>query len=111
MNYQNIVATPLGNTALGTTYSTLYTTPANTRTFVKQLDICNTTAAAIGCYFHLVPSGGAADTTNALLYNVSIPANSLFQWSGSQITASGTSIQLKASAVGLAVTASGGEAT
>lgn len=123
-NYQNIVGFKLAQGAMTTGYTTVYTTPtyvpptstttpavADTRTFVKDITICNTTAASIGIYLHLVPSGGSPDATNAIFYNNALAANTTVQWSGVQIMNSGDTIQVKASATGCAVTISGGQGT
>jgi hypothetical protein len=110
MAYSNITPLQLGQAALTTSYATLYTTPNNTRTFVKDIDIINTTASAIGIYVSLVPSGGTAGTSNALFYNTQLPPNTIVQWAGSQILDAGSTIQVKASTTGCTITASGGEA-
>jgi hypothetical protein len=112
MAFNNITPLQLGQAELTTAYTTLYTVPASpsTRTFVKDMDIINTTAATISVYVHLVPYGSAATTANALFYAVSIPPNTIMQWAGSQIINSNATIQIKASAVGCTITASGGEA-
>jgi hypothetical protein len=110
MAYSNITPLQLGQAALTTSYATIYTVPANTRTFVKDMDIINTTSAVIGIYISLVPSGGTAGTSNALFYNVQLPANTIVQWAGSQIIDAGATIQVKASATGCTITVSGGEA-
>ena len=70
----------------------------------------NTTSSAVGVYVSLVPSGGTAGTSNALFYNVQLPANTIVQWAGSQILDAGDTIQVKASATGCTITVSGGEA-
>jgi hypothetical protein len=73
-NFQNIIGYKLGQAAITAAYTTVYTVPTaatlpavpDTRTFVKDITIVNTTAAAIGIYVHLVPSGGTATTSNAI---------------------------------------------
>jgi len=110
-NYQNIVPIRLGQVALTTAYQTIYTVPAVTRTFVKTIDMSNTTAAAITVYVSLVPSGGTAGTDNSLFYNVSIPAYSVLQWNGTQLIYPAATLQAKASAAGVTLTCSGAEAT
>jgi hypothetical protein len=110
MAFNNITPLRLGQAALTTSYATIYTVPANTRTFVKDLDIVNTTSASIGIYVSLVPSGGTAGTSNALFYNTPLPLNTIVQWAGSQVLNAGDTIQAKASAVGCTLTVSGGEA-
>jgi hypothetical protein len=111
MAFQNIIGNRLAQAALTTSYVTVYTTPLLTRTYVKNIDICNTTAGALSLYISLVPSGNTAGTANALFYNTSIPANTTVQWTGSEILTPGDLISVKASAVGITVTITGGEAT
>lgn len=113
MAFQNIVGLQLGQAAVTTGYTTIYTTPSNpaTRTYVKDLTICNTTAGALNIFVSLVPSGGTAGAANALFYGNSIPANTTVQWTGSQIIEAGGTIQVKASGSGCTITATGGEAT
>jgi hypothetical protein len=109
-NYQNTTPAFLGQTAVTTSYTTLYTSPANARTYLKQLDICNTTNGALTIYVSLVPNAGTAGSGNALYYGQSVAANTTFSYSGLQILLPGASIQVKASATGLTITASGAEA-
>jgi hypothetical protein len=111
MAFQNIIGNRLAQAALTTSYVTVYTTPALTRTYVKSIDICNTTAGTLNLYISLVPSGGTAGTGNALYYNFSVAANSRAQWAGTQILTPGDLISVKASGAGLTVTITGGEAT
>ena len=110
MAFQNITGLKLGQAAITTSYTTLYTAPASTRTYVKDMDICNTTGSPIGVYVSLVPSAGTASASNAILYNASLPAYSTLQWCGMQILNAGDTIQVKASAIGCTISASGGEA-
>lgn len=110
MAFNNITPLKLGQAALTTSYATIYTVPADTRTFVKDMDIINTTSSTIGIYVSLVPSGGSAGTSNALFYNTPLPLNTIVQWAGSQVLNAGDTIQAKASAVGCTLTVSGGEA-
>jgi hypothetical protein len=99
----------LGQSAITTSYTTLYTVPTGLKTFVKDIDIVNTTGSAIGIYVSLVPSGGTASSSNAIFYNNALPAYTTVQWCGSQVLTEGATIQVKASAVGCTVTATGGE--
>lgn len=109
-SYQTITPLQLGQAAMSTSYATIYTVPANTRAYLKDFDIINTTSAIVYIYVSLVPSGGTAGTGNALMYNNALPAYTTMQWTGSQVLNAGTTIQVKASAVGCTITASGGEA-
>ena len=109
-SYQSITPLQLGQAAVTTSYATIYTVPASTRTYLKDFDIINTTGAIVYVYVSLVPSAGTAGTGNALMYNNALPAYTTMQWTGSQVLNAGTTIQVKASAVGCTITASGGEA-
>lgn len=109
-NFQNIIGLQLGQAALTTSYATLYTVPVSYRAYVKQFDICNTTAGTINVYVSFVPISGTAGTSNAILYNASVPAYSTLQWCGAQILNAGGTIQAKASAAGCTMTITGGEA-
>lgn len=109
MAYYDITPTKLGQAAMTTSYATIYTTPENTRTFVKDIDIINTTSAIVHIYVSLVPVGGTAGTDNALFYYNALPAYTTMQWAGSQILDVGDFISVKASAVGCTITVSGAE--
>ena len=110
MAYNNITPLQLAQAAMTTSYATVYTVPVNTRTYVKDIDIMNTTAASINVFVSLVPSGGTAGTSNALFYQVALPAYTIVQWAGSQILDAGATIQVKASNTGCTINISGGEA-
>ena len=111
MAFQNILGAKLGQLAVTTSYVILYRVPVNTRTYVKDMDICNTTGSAITVYVSLVASGDTAGASNALFYNTSIPAYSTVQWTGSEILNAADTIQVKASVAGCTINATGGEAT
>ena len=110
MAYNNITPLQLAQAAMTTSYVTVYTAPANTRTYVKDIDIMNTTAASIDVYVNLVASGGTAGTSNALFYSTALPAYTTVQWAGSQILNPEGTIQVKASATGCTINVSGAEA-
>lgn len=110
MAFDVITPVQLGQAAITVAEATLYIVPASTRTFVKDLSICNTTSGAVSLNVHLVPSGGTAGTSNALFYGASIPPNGTLQWNGVQILNAGGFIVTSASAAGLTITASGAEA-
>jgi hypothetical protein len=110
MAYQNITGLQLGQAAITTGFTTLYTTPANTRTYVKDINICNTTGISCTVTVCLVPSLGSAGAGNALVYNLVLFGSDLYRWQGVQIMNAGDTIQIKASATGATITVSGGEA-
>lgn len=102
----------LGQAAIGTAVSTLYTVPASTKAIAKSIDICNTATSGTTVRLFLVPNGGTAGTTNAMLYDMSLPANSTLSWTGAQILdTAGDTIQIQAGATGCTITASGVQET
>lgn len=110
MAFQRITPVKLAQAAVTASAVTVYTVPASTRTMVKDIDICNTTAGALTINVFLVPSGGSAGTGNALLYGASVTANTTLQWTGVQVMNAGDTIQVQASGLGLTASISGGEA-
>jgi hypothetical protein len=110
MAYQNITPAKLGQTAVTTGVTTLYTVPASTRTLLKEFSVANTTGTPINVRVFLVPSAGVAGTGNAFLYDVSVPANNALQYNGIQVMNAGDTIQVQAASAGLTITASGAEA-
>ena len=110
MAYNDITPVKLGQAAITTGVTTLYTVPAATRAFVKDLDIVNTSAGALTYRVFLVPSAGTAGTSNALFYDFPISANENIQWTGTQILNTGDTIQIQASGTGITITASGAQA-
>jgi hypothetical protein len=110
MAYNNITPIRLGQLNMLTSYLIMYTSPSNARVFVKDINIMNTTATTKYVYVNLVPDGDSPTSENALFYYVALPPYTLVQWAGSQILHPGDTIQVKASAEGCTITASGGEA-
>jgi hypothetical protein len=118
-NFQNLIGYKLASSAVTASYVTIYTVPTAstipavpaTRTFVKDINVCNTTSGALGVYVHIVPSGGTADTSNAIYYNTSVAANNIIHWNGVQIMNAGDTIQVKGSSTGLAIIISGAQGT
>lgn len=111
MSYQNVIPAQLVLQALPTSITTLYSVPSNARTFVKDINICNTTASPITVNLYFVPVSGTYGASNAFLLSYSIAANSTYHWVGSQILLSSQTIQGYASATGCAIIIGGGEAS
>ena len=109
MAFQDITPTKLGQAAITTGVTTLYTVPASTRTLLKEFSIANTTGADIDVRVFLVPAAGIAGTANAFLYDVPVPTANALQYNGVQVMNAGDTIQIEAAAVGLTITASGAE--
>lgn len=104
----------LAQGAIATGAGTLaYTVPTRPKaiyvTTVTCIDIANTSSTAKTIALHLVPIGGAADTTNMLLPNISIPGNLTLQWTGEQVINTGDFIQAIGSVAGLTMNISGDE--
>jgi hypothetical protein len=110
MAYNDITPVKLGQAAITASVTTLYTVPASTRAFVKNLDIVNTSAGALTYRIYLVPSAGSAGTGNAIFYDFPIDSKENIQWTGTQILNAGDTIQIEASGNGITITASGAEA-
>jgi hypothetical protein len=110
MAFQNITGLQLGQAAITTGFTTVYTAPVNTRTYIKDINICNTTGISCTVSVCLVPSLGSAGAGNALIYDLVLFGSDLYRWQGVQIINAGDTIQVKASASGATITISGGEA-
>lgn len=106
-----LVEKKMAKAAITTALATVYTTPASTRALMKTIDVANTTAVAVAVTVHLVDSGGAAATSNQIIPGVSVPANSIMQWTGLQVLATGDFIRVVASATGCNIFISGAEST
>ena len=111
MAFQGVTPSKLSQDVLTTDYIAIYTVPANTRSYVKDICVCNTTATGIDISISLVPSEGIPGTSNALYYNFTVEANDTMQWKGSQIMYENDTIQVKASTTGCTINIGGGEAT
>ena len=111
MAFDVITPNKLGQGAVGITPASLYTVPLLTRAIVKDIDVVNTTAVDKLIRIYLVPDGDSAGTANALIYDLTIPANGNLQWNGTQVLNEGDSVQFEADAVGCTAHISGGEAT
>lgn len=110
MAYNDITPMKLGQAAIGTSTTTLYTVPPSKRAFVKNLDFVNTSAGSLTYRIFLVPSAGTAGTDNAIFYDFPIDSKENIQWTGTQILNEGDTIQVQSSGTGITVTASGAEA-
>ena len=110
MAFQDITGIKIAQDALTTSFDTYYTTPDDTRTYVKDITAANTTAGALNLFVCLVTSGASAGTTNALIYTKEVAANDIYQWTGLQIIEAGGTLQAKGSGTGLTLNVSGANA-
>jgi hypothetical protein len=108
MAFGIITPAQLGQGSIGIAVSTFHTVPTLTRSIVKSIDLCNTTAAPVRLTVYLVPSGGSASAANTLIPNVSLLPYGVMQWFGSQVLNEGDTIQAVAAAVGCTINVSGG---
>lgn len=106
-----ITAKQLGQMAITTGATTLYTVPVSTKAILKSFDICNTTNRQIDVRVFIIPSGGSATTGTALFYDYPIPSKRNLPWEGEQVLEASGFIQARASATGCTITASGVEIT
>jgi hypothetical protein len=107
MAYQVPTIIRLGQVAVTTSTTTLYTVPSSSRTFLENIDIVNTNSTTTTFDIYLVPLAGTASTDNALFYQQTLAAKQNLQWTGLQVIDAGYKIQVKASATGVTITASG----
>jgi len=101
----------LGQAALTASYATIYTTPVNASTYLKDMDVCNTGGVTVNLFVSIVPQANSATPDNALFFNVPIPGGTTMQWTGTQLLPPGSTLQARGSTSGLTITASGGEAS
>lgn len=89
-----------------TTNATLYTVPALTTVVVRNIHICNTTATA--ATINLAIDAAATTAASCWLEELSIPANSVYDWSGFlHLDAADTLQALQGTASALTMTISG----
>ena len=105
-------AKQLGQGAIGTEVSTVYTVPASTTTLIKGIDVANTVAASRKVRVFLVPNGDSPLTSNAMIYDTTLSANGVLSWGGTQILETeGDTIQVQGDDTGMTITVSGVEIT
>jgi len=75
----------LGKQAVTTSAETLYTVPASTLAIVKDIHVCNNSAADCYLSLWLVPNGASPTDENVMFYQWNVPANDFVHWSGYQI--------------------------
>ena len=110
MAFQSVTPIRLAQAAVTVDYLAIYTCPTNARVYIKDMSMCNTTAGALTVYVSLVPDQATVGAANAIYYNTTIDAAGIIHWTGAQIMNAGDTIQVKASASGVTITVTGGEA-
>jgi hypothetical protein len=97
---------------IGTSSTTLYTTPAATTTIITHIAICNVTALAVTFNLANVPSGGSETAANRFMSTSSVPPNTTVFIDLAMVLAAAESLRGTAStAAALTIVASGVEVT
>jgi hypothetical protein len=100
----------LAKSSVGTGAGTLlYTVPREFKADINDVTMSNTTVGTLSLKVHLVPTGGAVADSNMMIPNISIPGNTVVQWTGYQSIGSQGFIQGIASGAGISVTINGEE--
>jgi len=76
----------------------IYFTPHITTFTVSMIHISNVSSSGVNTRICLVPSGSAAAIGNALIWDISVPANDFIEFGKGDIYAAGYSLHGKASA-------------
>lgn len=90
-----------------TTDTTIYTSAASTKTLISCIHVCNTSGAGETFRIHFVPSGGTADTSNAVIYNLTCPSGIPFILNGAYLLETGDFISVRSSGGNCTFSASG----
>lgn len=103
----------LGQSApANTSNADLYTCPASTQTVISSIVICNTTGLDATARVFIRNNAAAAATSNAIIYDVTIPANGTASYSlGITIDASDVITIRSGTASALTFSAFGSETT
>ena len=103
----------LGQAAVTATAAIVYETPANTRTYIKDIMVTNHSGASGSAgtiSIHIVAAGGIAASGNELIGTYSVAKQEYLHWSGLQITDPGDTMQVLSNGTNLSITISGAEA-
>ena len=83
--YQDITGIKLAQAELTTDYEVIYTSPTDTRTYIKDITVINTSGGSKRIYINVVPAEATTISANAIFYNTLLPAYTTVQWTGVQI--------------------------
>lgn len=109
MNYQTVTPIRMAQGALTTTAVSFYQVPSNSKAILKNIVVTNTTAGALLLKV-FVSTSTTPPNTDAILFDVSVSPGTPFQWAGSVAMEASERLLASASAAGLNIRASGGEA-
>ena len=111
--FQNLTGKKLARAAVTATMAIVYETPANTRTYIKDIMVTNHSGSGGGAgtiSIHVVPAGSTAASENVIIDEYSVAKQEYLHWSGLQITDPGDTIEVLSDGTNLTVTISGAEA-
>lgn len=92
-----------------TTDATLYTVPSGRRCVVSTLSVAEVGGAAATFRLHAVASGGSPSVSNAIAYEIALPAKSRYGFTEGYTLSAGQSIRVYASTANVAFTLFGEE--
>lgn len=79
----------LHHAELPTTDGLLYTAPTKTRTYVREINVCNTNAGANALYLRVVPPGGSSTAAEAIYHAYAVATNTTFTFAHSLVLEEG----------------------
>jgi len=107
--YNNLTTSSIYQGPISSTMiQVLYASASGSASHIDSILFCNTTAGSLDVDISIVPPGGTASASNAVFFNMAIPANTTDTWVGKIIVPAGYSIQAFATGPGLTITISGG---
>jgi hypothetical protein len=111
-NYQSVVPAKMGQALISGGTTLLYTCPASSIAMLKDFDVANQGSTTVSVTVWAVPSGGSVGPAYVIVPAIPLPANSILQWTGTQVMNAGDTIQAVAAGGGLvSMKCSGGVAT
>jgi hypothetical protein len=111
-NYQSVVPAKMGQALISGGTTLLYTCPASSIAMLKDFDVANQGGTTVAVTVWVVPSGGSPSAAYVIVPAISLPANSILQWTGTQVLGAGDTIQAAATGGSpVSMRCSGGVAT
>jgi hypothetical protein len=87
----------LGQSAIPSTATTIYTVPASNTAIVKEVILCNTNTSAVTVSLYYVASGGSVGVANTILSEQALQEGETIQISGTTMIGAGGTIKAVAS--------------
>lgn len=92
---------------LPTSVAVLYTASSETASAITAVNAVNTTGGALTCRLYIVPKGGTAGATNAIVYDKSLVSADFVIWLLGQVIPAGATLQGYASGAGITLAVTG----